>query len=146
MIKKLEETGSLTIRAGRRRKPVCEDVITDEATAIGEVSQGTIAGTSSARGVARQLGMNYSTVCRVLRRVIGFYPYKIRRLPELKPSDYDKRVTFPLSFLARVEIDDAFPWHILWEDECHFYLIGSVNSQNRRIWASEQPHTVHEIH
>ncbi|KFM77080.1 hypothetical protein X975_13612, partial [Stegodyphus mimosarum] len=91
------------------------------------------------------MDMNYSTVWRVLRGVIGFYPYKISRLHELKPSDYDKRVTFPLSFLARVEIDYAFPWHILWGDECHFYLNGSVNTQNSRIWASEQPHTVHEI-
>ena len=130
MIKKFEETGSLTIRAGRGRKPVSEDAITDVATAIVEGSQETIAGTSSARGVARQLDMNYSTVWRVLRRVIGFYPYKISRLHELKPSDYDKRVTFALSFLARIEIDDAFPWHILWGYECHFYLNGSVNTQN----------------
>ena len=72
IIKKFEETGSLTIRAGRGRKPVSEDVITDVATAIVEGSHGTIAGTCSSRDVARQLNMNFSTVWGFLRRVIGF--------------------------------------------------------------------------
>ena len=99
LIKKFEETGSLTIRAGRGRNPASEDVITDVATAIVERSQGTIAGTSSTRGVARQLDMNYSTAWRVLQRVIGFYSYKINCLHELKPSGYDKRVTLLYRFL-----------------------------------------------
>ena len=79
MIKKLEETESLTIRAGREHKPLSEDVITNVATAIVEKSLGTFADTSSARGVAWKLIMSYSTVWRVLRRIIGFYSYKISR-------------------------------------------------------------------
>ena len=31
------------------------------------------------------------------------------------------------------------------DDEAHFYLNGTVNTQNSRIWASEQPHAVQEI-
>ena len=87
MIKKFEEMGSLTIHAERGHKPVSEDVITDVATAIVKGSQGTISGTSSARGVARQLDMNYSPIWKILRSVIGFYPGKISRLHKLKPSD-----------------------------------------------------------
>ena len=30
-------------------------------------------------------------------------------------------------------------------DEAHFYLNGTVNTQNSRIWASEQSHAVQEI-
>lgn len=93
MITKFEETGSLTTRAGRGRKPVSEEIITDVpsanfllATAIVEGSRGTVAGSSSARDVARQLDMNYSTVWRrnlftVLWRLVRFYPYKITRFP-----------------------------------------------------------------
>ena len=77
MIMKLEEMGSLTIHAGRGRKPVSEDAITDVATAIVEGSQGTITGTSSARVVALHLEMNYFTKWRVLGRVSGFTPTKL---------------------------------------------------------------------
>ena len=87
IIKKFDETGSLTIRSGRGRKPISEDVITDVATVVVEGSQGTIADTSSSRGVARQLDMNYSPIWKILRSVIGFYPGKISRLHKLKPSD-----------------------------------------------------------
>lgn len=51
MITKYEEPGSLAIHAGRGRKSVSEEVITDVATTIVEGSQGTIVGSSSACGV-----------------------------------------------------------------------------------------------
>src|SRR5215813_6425209 len=139
MILKFEETGSLTVRSGRGRKPVSEEVITDVATAIVERSQGTIGGSSSARGVARELDLNVSTVWKVLRRVLHYYPYKISCTQELKPNEFDKRLTFAVTFLARMEMDDAFPWTILWGDEAHFHLSEFVNTHNCRIWASEQP-------
>ena len=58
MVKKIEKTGSLTVRPGRGRKPVSEDTITDIATAIIERSQTSTAGDSSTRGVARQLDVS----------------------------------------------------------------------------------------
>lgn len=145
MVKKFETTGSLTTRPGRGRKPVSEDTITDVATAIVERNQTSTAGNSSTRGVARQLDVSASTVWKVLRKILRFYPYKISLLHELKPTDYDLRLTFALTFLARVQVDEAWPWKILWSDEAHFYLNGTVNTQNSRIWASEQPHAVEEI-
>ena len=80
IITKFKETGSRTIRAGRGRKPVSEEVITDVAPAFVKGSQETISGSRRAWSVARQLNMNYSTVWRVLRRVIRFHSYKISRL------------------------------------------------------------------
>ncbi|GBL88998.1 hypothetical protein AVEN_255159-1 [Araneus ventricosus] len=38
-----------------------------------------------------------------------------------------------------MEVDNTCPWNILWTDEAHFYLQGSVNTQNCRIWARENP-------
>lgn len=145
LIKKFEETGSLAVRPGRGRKPVSEQTATDVATALVESSHGAVAGSSSARGVARQLEMTPSTVWKVLRKVLKFYPYKISRLQELKPNDTATRLTFALTFLARMEVDDTWPWKILWGDEAHFYLNGDVNTQNCRIWASEHPQEIVQI-
>ncbi|GBL82436.1 hypothetical protein AVEN_252573-1 [Araneus ventricosus] len=30
-------------------------------------------------------------------------------------------------------------WNIFWTDEAHFYIYGYVNTQNCRIWATENP-------
>ncbi|GBN83348.1 hypothetical protein AVEN_42479-1 [Araneus ventricosus] len=38
-----------------------------------------------------------------------------------------------------MEVDNAWPWNILWTGETHFHLQGSINTQNCRIWASENP-------
>ena len=44
-----------------------------------------------------------------------------------------------------MQVDEAWPWKILWSDEAHFYLNGTVKTQNSRIWAYEEPHAVEEI-
>ncbi|GBL80579.1 hypothetical protein AVEN_225267-1 [Araneus ventricosus] len=54
---------------------------------------------------------------------------------EFVPADLPKREAFALQFLARMEVDNAWPWNILWTDEAHFNPQGSVNTQNCRIWA-----------
>ncbi|GBL97856.1 hypothetical protein AVEN_232000-1 [Araneus ventricosus] len=38
-----------------------------------------------------------------------------------------------------MEMDNAWPWNILGTDEAHFHLQGSINTQNCRIWARENP-------
>ncbi|GBM75493.1 hypothetical protein AVEN_183809-1 [Araneus ventricosus] len=38
-----------------------------------------------------------------------------------------------------MEVDNAWAWNILRADEAHFHLQGSVNTQNCRIWARENP-------
>ena len=35
--------------------------------------------------------------------------------------------------------DLSFPWNILWSDEVHFYLNGTVNTQISSTWAKENP-------
>ncbi|KFM67194.1 hypothetical protein X975_24756, partial [Stegodyphus mimosarum] len=39
-----------------------------------------------------------------------------------------------------MEVDAAWPWKILWGDEAHFYLNGTMNTQNCRIWNDKSPH------
>ncbi|GFX19754.1 hypothetical protein TNCV_2076611 [Trichonephila clavipes] len=61
-------------------------------------------------------------VWKVLRRFLLYYPNKISRLCELKYTDCDKRLTFALSFLARMEVDDGFPCKFYGRDEAYVYL------------------------
>ncbi|GFW77701.1 transposable element Tcb2 transposase [Trichonephila clavipes] len=95
----------------RGYKRVSEEVITDVATTIIDGSQGAVAGSSSIQGATRLLDMNFPPVWKVLGRVLLYYPYKINCLQELKHSDYGKRLTYPLLFFARMEVDDAEQFH-----------------------------------
>lgn len=52
-------------------------------------------------------------------------------------STHYKRLAFALTFLARMENVDAFPWTILWGDEAYCLLNESINTLNRRIWVTE---------
>ena len=92
-------------------------------------TQDDIACTPSARGVFRIMDMPYSTVWKILRKIIHFYSYKINYLQELRYTDHQKQLTFALAFLAKMEVDGDWPWKILWGDEAHFYLNGFVNTK-----------------
>ena len=58
-------------------------------------------------------------------------------MQELLLSDLAAREMFALEFLARMEVDNGWPWKILWTYETHFHLTGYANTQNCRIWATE---------
>ncbi|GFX06307.1 uncharacterized protein TNCV_505271 [Trichonephila clavipes] len=105
MIARFEKTGHLDVQPGRGRKSTRSDVIEDVATAIVDQSMDNVIGCSSARAVSRHLGVPYSTVWNVLRKVVHFFPYKIRHNQQLMANDREKRLTFALTFLARVEVD-----------------------------------------
>ncbi|GFX03738.1 uncharacterized protein TNCV_2113101 [Trichonephila clavipes] len=145
MIARFEKTGHLGVQPGRGRKSTRSDVVEDVATAIVDQSMDNVIGCSSARAVSRHLGVLYSTVWNVLRKVVHFFPYKIRHNQQLMANDREKRLTFALTFLARVEVDASWPWKILWSDEAHFHLSGTVNTHNCRIWDTENPRTFQEI-
>lgn len=58
-----EKTHSLIVRSDRGRKPVLEEVVTNVATAMIDMSQRTLFGSSSGvLGVARELDLNVSMV------------------------------------------------------------------------------------
>lgn len=138
MIKKFEATGSFAVKSGRGRKAVALTSVEDVATALEEESNSGVQA-CSARGIGRTLDMPVSTVNKILRNILHCYPYKITHVQQLLPADLPIRHTFALEFLARMEVDNEWPWNILWTDEAHFYLNGVVNTQNCRIWATENP-------
>lgn len=145
MIRKFELTGDLGIAPGRGRRPVTPQIVEEVTVAMAENAGRNLRSSSSARAVSRQLNIPWSTVRKVLRTIVKWYPYKLHITHQLLPHDADIRIDFALTFLARVEVDDMWPWNILWSDEAHFTLTGAVNTHNCRIWGSSPPTNVHEV-
>ncbi|GFV79809.1 transposable element tc3 transposase [Trichonephila clavipes] len=77
---------------------------------------------TSVRRVAEALDLPRSTVQKILRNILRYYPYKLQFVQELLPYDFETRHLFSLQFLARLEVDPEWPWNILWTDEVHFHL------------------------
>ncbi|GBN25927.1 hypothetical protein AVEN_142851-1 [Araneus ventricosus] len=132
MTDKFEESGSFDVKCGRGRKAIASTSVEDVATALWEASSSAL-GTCSARGIFRALRMPVSTVRKILQNILQCYLFKITYVQELVPADLPKREAFALHFLARMKVDNAWPWNILWTDEAYFHLQCSVNTQNCRI-------------
>ncbi|GBN56346.1 hypothetical protein AVEN_11436-1 [Araneus ventricosus] len=77
MIQKFETTGQLGILPVRGRKQIASSSFEDVATAVFEASNQSPHGSASVLVFSRVLDMPYSTV-RILRRILNFYPYKIK--------------------------------------------------------------------
>jgi len=74
---------------------------------------------------------------------LKFKPYRISAVHELKPLDYGKRVAYCQWFQEFIKIDGILNL-AFFTDEAWFHLSGYVNSQNYRIWATENPHEFRE--
>ena len=61
------------------------------------------------------------------------------------PEDRNTRFEFALRFLARLEVDDEWPWWILWLDESHFHLHSDINVHIYCIWTDANPHVGQQI-
>jgi hypothetical protein len=72
-------------------------------------------------------------------------PYKITAVPEIKPMDYEKRVSFCTWFINHVHDRLLDPKLTFFTDETNFNLSGYVNSQNNRYWISEKPHALIQL-
>ncbi|GBN97942.1 hypothetical protein AVEN_72147-1 [Araneus ventricosus] len=77
-ILKFETTGQLDILPGRGRKQIPSSSVEDVATAVVEASSQSPRGSVSVPVVSRVLDMMFSTVRKILRRILNFYPYKIK--------------------------------------------------------------------
>lgn len=109
MMVKFERTGQLGVLPGRGRKRVNSAVVEDVATAVVEGSSESLHGSVSVPTISRTLDMPYSTVRHIMRRILNFYPYKIKVVHQLERHDPEIRKTFALQFLARTAVDDSWP-------------------------------------
>ena len=115
-----KRTGQLGVLSGRRKKRVRTSIVEHVATAVVEASSESLHGTVSVPTISHTLDVPYSTIRQIMCRVLNFYPYKIQVVQQLGRLDPDTRKTFALQFVARMAVDDSWPWNILWTDEDHF--------------------------
>lgn len=94
----------------------------------------------SAKKHASALGLSDRSVRRILHLDLKFHPYKMAKVQELLPRDQETRVESCRRILDTIPVS-AF---LLTSDEAHFHLCGTVNKQNMRYWAPENPHEIHQ--
>ncbi|GFU62660.1 transposable element tc3 transposase [Trichonephila clavipes] len=86
----------------------------------------------------------WSTVRKILRYILKWYPYKIHVMQTLKPQDQKTRLEFSCRFLERMKVDDAWAWKIIRSDKTHFCLDGAMNTQNCCILGISLPNILHQ--
>lgn len=144
LVRRFEETGTLCHRP-RSGAPCLSEVRTPDVTSQMDTQrEQSTSAVSSAREVARITGIPKTSVFRILHGVLQLYPYKLQSLHQLLPNDTAKRIEFANWALAKIEEDPQWLLNILWTDEAHFSLHGTVNTHNSRIWAKENPHAYTE--
>ncbi|GFV65615.1 transposable element tc3 transposase [Trichonephila clavipes] len=142
MVTKFEETGSLNVRSGRGKKPVSAEAIEKVALQVEEEKSSNVLVSTSVRRVKESLNLPRSAVQKIMQNILRYYPYKLQFVQELLPYDFETRYLISLQFLARLKVDPEKYWNILWTDEAHFHLDGSVNTHNCRIWETDNPHSI----
>lgn len=101
--------------------------------------------TTSQKRRSQQLGIPRSTLQRILRVDLQLFPYKIQLTQKLLPADKPRRLDWAQRVIEMAEEDEQF-WHkIIMTDEAHFQLNGTVNKQNCRIYATENPQEIQEV-
>lgn len=93
----------------------------------------------SERELGRNLGISQPSAHRILRKDLGFTPYKIQTFQALGDRDVKRRFDFAADTCQLIDDKKLDPHKILFTDEAHFHLDGYVNKQNYRIWGTEKP-------
>ena len=88
---------------------------------------------------SQELGIAQTTLWRIMRKDLGLHALKIKLTEELKPLDHLKRGNFSNLALAKLEKNEEFHRKIIFSDEAHFWLNGSVSKQNMRYWSETNP-------
>ena len=94
----------------------------------------------SARKHAAALRISATSVRRILHKELQMHPYKIVLAQELNENDFETRRALCLEIQQNVRMDAL----VLYSDEAHFHLCGTVNKQNFRYWAESNPRSLHE--
>lgn len=94
---------------------------------------------TSLRRISNQTGMSLTSVWRTTKSE-GFHPYKLQVVQELLLNDHAARVAFSQAQInLQINMPNLFDL-IIFSDEAHFHLNGSVNRHNCRYWSDANPH------
>ena len=98
--------------------------------------------TKSKNGFADYPGIPRPDSCEPPKSHHCFQPYKIMNVQQLNPQDYQQRLSFCQTMLDKFEKNEDLT--LIMSDKAHFHLNGTVNNQNFRYWASENPCDIHQ--
>lgn len=94
----------------------------------------------STRALAKETNQARSTIQNILHDH-GYVPYKARKVHFMNAgADHYNRLAFAQAMTERMNSDEHFLRRVLFSDESLFVLRDSFNTQNKRYWASENPH------
>ena len=135
LAKKFNETGSIhNIKgSGRSRSVVTEQAISSVTELLKNSNNLSIT-----QG-AEATGMSKSSYYRAVIEA-GFHAYRPTTVQELSDDDFQNRVKFCETMLAKFDENARLVNKILWSDESQFMLNGTVNRHNCCSWASSNPH------
>ncbi|GFS70699.1 uncharacterized protein TNCV_520861 [Trichonephila clavipes] len=97
MIKKFQGTGDLSVMPERGRKSVGTESVEQIATAVIEIASSSIYSSASGRSMSRELEIPWSSLRKILRYILKWYPYNIPVMQTLKPQDQKIRVIISYS-------------------------------------------------
>lgn len=96
---------------------------------------------TSTRAISRRTGLSHMSVHRILQAE-GMHPYHVKKVQDLLPVDYPRRVAFCQDMINRCQADEDFFDNIMWTDESTFSRNGIFNMHNYHSWSFENPHAV----
>jgi len=97
----------------------------------------------SLRRLSQELGFSRSACQRAVKKA-KLHAYCISVVHGLKEPDQVKRVAYCLWFQTLLKENPGILDYTWFSDKAWFHLTGYINSQNSRIWASENPNAIHE--
>lgn len=73
-----------------------------------------------------------------------YKPYKYKKVQHLHDGDDFRRMEFWQIWIEKINSNQRTKPRILFTDECSVNLLGFINKQNDRIWATVKPHQTHD--
>lgn len=138
LLKKFESEGVVIDLPKSGRPSICDDVVEKVQKTLDEGQASSSMKIFSANAVSRETGIPRTTVQRALKQRLAMHPYHVHLLHEMKETDFPARVEFAEWFLEKMD-EENFQERVLWTDEAHFHLDGTLSNHNCIIWAKENP-------
>lgn len=135
--KKFREFGHVRDLQKRGRPAINEDVRLDILLDLQEDPH------KPSRAVAADHNISQGSVITLLKKQ-KWHPYKLSLLQALNEDDPDRRTEFCEVMRNMLEQNPLLLNNILFSDEATFFLNGTVNRQNCRYWAPQNPHWFRE--
>jgi hypothetical protein len=138
LVNRFRDTGSVQDRNRSGRSSVLSDNSLDDTRQTLLPSP-----RKSLRKYSLRSGLSYGSVYKATK-VLKLHPYRVHVMHELKEPDKEKLLQYCRWFTHFTRGGTDILDKVFYIDEAWFYLNGSVNSQNSRIWNAANLHTFHE--